>query len=56
VLATILGLFFAGGLVGAWAFKSMGYGAVLPLAAVLAVLAVPPLWRDLRERLGHPAT
>ena len=51
VLATILGLFFAGGLLGAWAFKSAGYVAVLPLAAVLAVVAGPPLWHDLRERL-----
>ncbi|MFC7411500.1 YoaK family protein [Hydrogenophaga atypica] len=50
ILSLILGLFFAGGLVGAWAFKTVGYGAVLPLAAVLAVVALPPLLHDVRER------
>ena len=54
ILALILGLFFAGGLVGAWAFKTVGYGAVLPLAAVLAVVALPPLLHDVRERLAPP--
>jgi len=54
ILALILGLFFAGGLVGAWAFKTVGYGAVLPLAAVLAVVALPPLLHDVRERLEPP--
>ncbi len=53
ILALILGLFFAGGLLGAWAFKSMGYGAVLPLAAVLAVVALPPLLNDVREHLAQ---
>ncbi|MFC7461613.1 YoaK family protein [Hydrogenophaga defluvii] len=52
ILSLILGLFFAGGLVGAWAFKTVGYGAVLPLAAVLAVVALPPLLHDVRERLS----
>jgi len=51
VLGTILGLFFAGGLAGAWAFKAIGYSAVLPVAAVLAIVALPPLWPDLRQRL-----
>ena len=50
ILSLILGLFFAGGLAGAWAFKTVGYGAVLPLAAVLAVVALPPLLGDVRER------
>jgi uncharacterized membrane protein YoaK (UPF0700 family) len=54
ILALILGLFFAGGLLGAWAFKTVGYGAVLPLAAVLAVVALPPLLHDVRERLAPP--
>ncbi len=52
ILSLILGLFFAGGLAGAWAFKTVGYGAVLPLAAVLAVVALPPLLHDVRERLS----
>jgi uncharacterized membrane protein YoaK (UPF0700 family) len=54
ILALILGLFFAGGLLGAWAFKAIGYSAVLPLAAVLAVVALPPLLNDVRERLNTP--
>ena len=54
ILLLILGLFFAGGLAGAWAFKTVGYGAVLPLAAVLAVVALPPLLNDVRERLTAP--
>jgi uncharacterized membrane protein YoaK (UPF0700 family) len=50
VLSTILGLFFAGGLTGAWAFKAIGYSAVLPVAAVLAIVALPPIWPDLKRR------
>ncbi len=45
--ATILGLFFAGGLVGALAFKRLGFVATLPIAALLMVMAAPPLARDL---------
>ena len=51
LLLTLLGLFFAGGLTGAWAFKHVGYSAVLPVAAVLALVALPPLWPDIRSRL-----
>ena len=54
ILSLILGLFFAGGLLGAWAFKTVGYTAVLPLAAVLALVALPPLLQDLRDRLAPP--
>jgi uncharacterized membrane protein YoaK (UPF0700 family) len=48
VHATILGLFFAGGVLGALAFKAIGFYATLPIAALLLVLATPPLWKDLR--------
>jgi uncharacterized membrane protein YoaK (UPF0700 family) len=48
---TILGMFFSGGLVGALAFKAMGFIATLPIAALLMVMAAPPLLRDLRLRL-----
>lgn len=47
--ATILGLFFVGGVVGAWAFKHVGYVSTVPLAALLLALASPPLWLDLRS-------
>ena len=46
--ATILGLFFVGGVAGALAFKRVGFAATLPLAGLLMLLAAPPLWQDLR--------
>lgn len=49
--ATILGLFFAGGLLGALAFKQVGFIATVPLALVLSAVASPPLWQDTREWL-----
>jgi uncharacterized membrane protein YoaK (UPF0700 family) len=48
--ATILGLFFSGGLLGAMAFKHAGFAATVPIAALLMAMAAPPLWRDLRTR------
>jgi uncharacterized membrane protein YoaK (UPF0700 family) len=45
---TILGLFFVGGVAGAWAFKHMGYVSTVPLAGLLLALASPPVWLDLR--------
>jgi uncharacterized membrane protein YoaK (UPF0700 family) len=48
--ATILGLFFVGGIVGALAFKRMGFSATVPLAALLMTLAAPTLLMDLRQR------
>lgn len=52
--ATILGLFFLGGVAGALAFKSMGYTATVPIAALLMALALPPLWSDLRALRLRP--
>lgn len=57
--ATILGLFLLGGICGALAFKHIGFRATIPLAAILAFIATPPLLRDLldalpsRDRLLH---
>jgi uncharacterized membrane protein YoaK (UPF0700 family) len=48
---TLLGMFVAGGLTGAVGFKTIGFGAVLPLAVVLLVLAMPPLLTDWRRTL-----
>lgn len=48
VLLAILGLFFLGGLVGALAFKWVGYIAVLPFSALLLLLALPPLVADVK--------
>ena len=48
--ATILGLFFLGGVVGALAFKRAGFVSTIPIAALLMALAAPPLLRDILPR------
>ncbi len=52
--ATILALFFLGGLAGALAFKRVGFSATVPLAALLMALAGPTLWQDLAWRRSQP--
>ena len=47
--ATLLGLFFGGGLAGALAFKAMAFSATLPIALVLVALALPAIVLDLRS-------
>lgn len=49
--ATILGLFFLGGVVGANGFKRFGFAATIPLACLLVLVASPALLVDLRHRL-----
>jgi hypothetical protein len=44
--AGLLGMFLAGGLAGAAGFKYVGFVCVVPLALVLLLLALPPLWSD----------
>ncbi len=51
ILATILGLFLAGGIAGAAAFKAIGYSAVLPIAATLLAISAMPLIADVRMLL-----
>ncbi|NCT81745.1 MAG: DUF1275 domain-containing protein [Comamonadaceae bacterium] len=48
LLGGLLAAFAVGGLIGAWAFKSLGYAATLPLAALLASLGAVPALDDLR--------
>jgi len=48
VLATLVSLFFLGGVAGAVAFKHMGFSATLPLATVLLALAAVPVLDDMR--------
>ena len=50
VLAGLLAFFLAGGVSGAFGFKQLGYGFTVPLALLLALLAVVPAWDDLRAR------
>ena len=52
VLAGLLACFLAGGVSGAFGFKQLGYGFTVPLALLLALLAVVPAWDDLRARRG----
>jgi uncharacterized membrane protein YoaK (UPF0700 family) len=43
---TILGLFLGGGVMGAMAFRAMGFSATVPVAAALIALSAPPLVKD----------
>ena len=43
----LVAMFVAGGLLGALGFNYVGYVCVVPLAALLLALSVPPLRRDL---------
>jgi uncharacterized membrane protein YoaK (UPF0700 family) len=49
LFATLLFMFIAGGLVGATGFKYVGFVWVVPLAVMLLVLSLPPLYSDLRR-------
>lgn len=51
VLAYLLFAFFAGGVVGALGFHSIGYASTVPLALLLVALAVVPVVDDLRTQL-----
>jgi len=49
LLASMLAAFSAGGLGGALAFKALSYAATIPIALLLAVLALVPVIDDLRR-------
>lgn len=51
VLSCILGLFLTGGIVGAMAFKAVGYSAVLPIAVLLVAISALPLAADFNRFL-----
>ena len=51
--ATVLALFLIGGASGAFAFRKFGFGATLPIAALLLVIAAAPLLHDLRALAGR---
>jgi uncharacterized membrane protein YoaK (UPF0700 family) len=50
LLGALVGMFFCGGVVGAFGFKYVGFGFTVPLAVVLLVLAAVPVVDDLRGR------
>jgi uncharacterized membrane protein YoaK (UPF0700 family) len=49
---TILALFTVGALVGASSFKWIGFLSTLPIAALLTLIALPPLAKDLATYLN----
>ena len=46
---SILSLFFVGGVLGALAFKALGFAATIPIAIGLTALALPTIAADLRN-------
>jgi uncharacterized membrane protein YoaK (UPF0700 family) len=53
LLASLLGCFLSGGLFGALAFKHVGFVSTLPLAVLLFVMAVVPIWDDVSAGAAH---
>ena len=51
LLSSLIGLFFIGGLTGALGFKHVGFLFTLPLAVLLVLLAMMPIFDDLRRYL-----
>ncbi|ARP83511.1 hypothetical protein CAL12_23590 [Bordetella genomosp. 8] len=47
LLAALLGMFLLGGVAGALGFKHLGFIATVPLAALLVLLAIVPVFDDL---------
>ncbi|TDN69886.1 YoaK family protein [Paraburkholderia sp. BL10I2N1] len=47
LLGSLLAMFLGGGLAGAFGFKHVGFIVTVPLAAVLVVLAIVPVFDDL---------
>jgi uncharacterized membrane protein YoaK (UPF0700 family) len=54
LLGSLVGSFFAGGVVGALGFKHAGFGFTVPLAFVLLILAAVPVVDDLRRKRPEP--
>lgn len=50
LLASLLGMFFVGGVAGALGFKHFGFVSTVPLAVALVVLAIVPLLDDISHR------
>ena len=49
LFAGLIGMFIAGGLMGAAGFKHVGFICVVPLAALLLLLSLPPFLDDVRR-------
>lgn len=53
LLASLVVLFFLGGVTGAVGFEHAGFGFMLPISASLLLLAILPVSDDLRKRQSH---
>lgn len=53
VLGGLLAAFVGGGVVGAYGFKRLGFGFTVPLAVLLTVVALVPVWDDWQRRGGR---
>jgi len=53
VLGGLLGCFLGGGIIGAVGFKVIGYASTIPLALLLAAVAVVPAVDDWQQRNGQ---
>ncbi|MET4576800.1 YoaK family protein [Ottowia thiooxydans] len=49
ISAALVLAFVLGGMAGALGFKYFGFVCVIPLATLLLLLSIPPLWRDLKS-------
>ena len=55
VSAGLILMFVLGGITGALGFKHIGFICVVPLAALLLVLSVPPFMRDAAQSAERPS-
>ncbi len=51
LLSGLLVMFFVGGVAGAYGFKFYGYVVVYPMAAVMLLMAIIPVWDDIRKKI-----
>jgi uncharacterized membrane protein YoaK (UPF0700 family) len=49
---SLIAMFIGGGYIGALGFQHVGYVCVIPFAAILLTLAVPPLYREFTDSTG----
>ncbi|MGI4815447.1 MAG: YoaK family protein [Janthinobacterium lividum] len=54
LLGSLLAMFLLGGLAGAFGFKHAGFIVTVPLAALLVLLAIVPVWDDLAKLRHRP--
>lgn len=52
--ASLIAFFVTGGCLGALGFKHLGFGVTLPIAALLLVIAMGPVWEDLAPHAEIP--